>query len=268
MERLSFVKYQGTGNDFILLDDWEQHWSGQLREEHIRALCDRHWGIGADGLMFLQPDPDVDYRMVYYNADGKESTLCGNGSRCLAHFARSLGRIGQKGTFRAIDGLHKVVFAEDDLIELEMRPVENLKRTGADWEINTGSPHYVKYVDQVDLVPVVEWGRTIRNQPTYRKDGINVNFVERLKYGIKVRTYERGVEEETLSCGTGVTACALSFARQLKEDRSEVTVQTRGGELKVRYEKEGDGFINIWLCGPASKVFDGEIIPEEITRFL
>lgn len=259
MNKLSFVKYQGTGNDFILVDDWDGNWAPRLDIQVIKSLCDRHWGIGADGLMLLQKDEEVDYKMVYFNADGRESTLCGNGSRCLAHFARSLGRIGSSGTFRAIDGFHRIVFQDNGIVELEMRPVDQIRRVGADWEINTGSPHYVKYVDQVDLIPVVEWGETIRNQPNYRREGINVNFVERLKFGIKVRTYERGVEDETLSCGTGVTASALSFARQLKDEKSEVVVQTRGGKLTVRYEKDGDIFRNVWLCGPAQFVFSGVI---------
>ena len=258
---LPFIKYQGTGNDFIIIDDWDMQWVYRLGQKEVQRLCDRHFGVGADGLMLLQPDDEVDYKMVYYNSDGRESTLCGNGSRCLAHFAREKGKINGAGVFRAIDGLHRVEILEDGIIELEMRPVRDMNKVGADWEINTGSPHYVKFVEQVDMIPVVEWGQTIRNQPNYRKEGINVNFVERLKRGIKVRTYERGVEDETLSCGTGVTASALSFAKELKEDRSSVDVTTRGGPLSVRYEKEGDGFSGIWLCGPAKPVFSGKIDP-------
>ena len=258
---LSFIKYQGTGNDFIIIDDWEKEWVYRLAQKEIKRMCDRHFGVGADGLMLLQKDSEVDYNMVYYNADGRESTLCGNGSRCLAHFAHEKGRISGSGLFRAVDGLHKVEIRENGIVDLEMRPVMDLKKVGADWEVNTGSPHYVKFVEQVDLVPVVEWGQTIRNQPNYRKEGINVNFVQRLKRGIQVRTYERGVENETLSCGTGVTASALSFAKELKENASSVDVVTKGGKLSVRYEKEGDGFTGIWLCGPATPVFSGVIDP-------
>lgn len=257
MNKLAFVKYQGTGNDFVLVDDWDGQWERKLDVDRVRTLCDRHWGVGADGLMLLQRDEEVDYRMVYYNSDGLPSTMCGNGARCLAHYAHALDKIGNKAVFRAVDGLHQVLVHTSGEVELEMRPVPQVKRLGADWEIDTGSPHYVKYVESVDQIPVVEWGRAIRNNDRYRKEGINVNFVEQADGAIKVRTYERGVEDETLSCGTGVTAAALSYAAQMEDRSGSVQVETPGGHLLVHYKKEGEGFGDVWLVGPATRVFEG-----------
>lgn len=254
-----FYKYQGTGNDFVILDNR----SGQYNDLTIRQihfLCDRRFGIGADGLMLLNSSQGYDFEMKYYNADGRESTMCGNGGRCLVKFAYHLGIRRSKYNFIAIDGPHEAEIDFDGTVSLKMKDVSNIKEYHGDAVLDTGSPHYVKMVQDVEEVDVYKSGKSIRNSNGFQKEGINVNFVEQLKEDeISVRTYERGVEDETLSCGTGVTASALVCFHN-ENGFNDVTVHTKGGKLTVEYTLEGENtFRNIWLCGPAEKVFEGDI---------
>lgn len=257
---IPFFKYQGSGNDFILVDQRVQNYLGRKDTEMIRQLCDRHFGIGADGLILLQRLAGYEFEMVYFNADGNESTMCGNGGRCIAAFAKKLGIIGERTRFLAIDGPHEAQIRPDGWVELKMGDVPAVE-TGAGYcLLNTGSPHYVTFVKDLASIAVRESGRAVRYSERFAKEGVNVNFVEENGSGIKVATYERGVEDETLSCGTGVTAAAIAFALKNPGQASySVPIHSKGGELIVRFEKKGDHFRNIWLCGPAELVFEGSI---------
>lgn len=257
---LHFYKYQGTGNDFVILDNRKGQYS-DLTTQQIHFLCDRRFGIGADGLMLLNTKPGYDFEMKYYNADGRESTMCGNGGRCLVKFAYHLGIHKEKYHFIASDGPHEAEIDFDGVVSLKMKDVNAIKEYHGDAVLDTGSPHYVKMVRHVDAVDVYKTGKSIRNSNGFEKEGINVNFVEQLKEDeISVRTYERGVEDETLSCGTGVTASALVCYHN-ENGFNDVTVHTKGGKLTVEYTLEGEHlFRNIWLCGPAEKVFEGELV--------
>lgn len=253
---ISFYKYQGTGNDFVMIDDRADVFPDKDLSL-VQRLCDRKFGIGSDGLILIRDAADYDFEMVYFNADGSQS-MCGNGARCAVAFARFLGIIDKKTNFLAIDGGHQAVIA-DEWIELEMRPVLSISNAGQDYFVNTGSPHHVKFVENVSGHQVFEEGKEIRYSSVYAPNGTNVNFVTPLgKDEIHVRTYERGVENETLSCGTGVTACALVYGYQ--HQLHEVKILTPGGKLKVRFTESADGsFQDIWLIGPAEQVFEGRI---------
>ncbi|MDN5201827.1 diaminopimelate epimerase [Fulvivirgaceae bacterium BMA10] len=257
MTHLKFYKYQGTGNDFVMIDN-RQFTFNQNDLESVRKICDRKFGIGADGLILIQDHPDHDFEMVYFNADGSQS-LCGNGSRCAVKFANFLGIIDQQTTFLAIDGAHEA-FLEDDLVHLKMGDVEEVTIKNKEVFINTGSPHHIKFVDDVEQFDVVQEGKRIRYMEDYSKTGgTNVNFVQALSHNqVFVRTYERGVEDETLSCGTGVTA--VSLAVSLKNYQSPVHIKTLGGDLQVSFNKINDQkFEEIYLIGPAGMVFEGSI---------
>ncbi|BAV07181.1 diaminopimelate epimerase [Filimonas lacunae] len=256
---LQFYKYQGTGNDFVIIDNRDNAIS--LTTEQVHKLCDRRFGIGADGLMLLGSKEGYDFEMVYYNADGRESSMCGNGGRCLVKFAYHMGIHKGKYHFIATDGPHDATIEDNQWVHLKMKDVDGIKQHFSDSILNTGSPHYVKPVGghKLDHFNVFAEGKAIRYNDTYAKEGINVNFVEELPKGIFVRTYERGVEDETLSCGTGVTASALVFAHN-DNGFNRVEVKTLGGHLAVEFDKTGeDTFRNIWLCGPAEFVFKGTI---------
>lgn len=252
---MKFYKYQGTGNDFIMIDN--RMLDFQLDTKAIAQLCHRRFGIGADGLILLEKDPQADFKMVYYNADGSESTMCGNGGRCLVAFAHFLEIFKEKCTFSAIDGLHEAEI-QDGIVKLKMIDVPDITTTEHYFVLNTGSPHYVEFTQNVKHLDVFQKGKEIRNSAPFATEGINVNFVEKITHNqIFVRTYERGVEDETYSCGTGVTASALAI--MLHQNINEVEIQTLGGTLKVYAEKAGKGFKNIWLEGPAKLVFTGGI---------
>lgn len=257
MMELNFYKYQGAGNDFILMDNREG--SIALNTEQIARLCDRHFGIGADGLMLLQLDEEADFEMVYFNSDGKESTMCGNGGRCIAAFAYKLGAAARQMTFKAIDGLHFAVVKDNNIVALQMQDVTAIE-FGVGYEVlNTGSPHYISWVDSVADVPVFEEGRAVRNSERFREQGINVNFVNRNGNGIAIRTYERGVEDETLACGTGVTAAAIVSVGQ-QTGVFHIPVAAKGGALSVSFEKTGAQTAeNIILTGGANFVFEGKV---------
>jgi len=256
--QLSFYKYQGTGNDFVIIDNRQN--TVELNTAQVKKLCDRRFGIGADGLMLLNLHEGYDFEMKYYNADGRESTMCGNGGRCLVKFAKHMGINKRKYNFIAVDGAHDATIEENGWVYLKMKDVKGIEKFYSDSVLDTGSPHYIKPVIDLTHFDVVKAGREIRNKDEYKKEGINVNFVEGNDKSIFVRTYERGVEDETLSCGTGVTAAALVYAHN-DIGFNRVEVKTPGGNLAVEFDKTGDeNFSNIWLCGPAEMVFKGEII--------
>jgi len=259
MIQIPFFKYQGTGNDFILCDNRRTTYLTRGDTSQIKHMCDRKFGIGADGLILLQETPGYNFEMVYFNADGRESTMCGNGGRCIAAFAKKLGIIGDQCRFLAIDGPHEALVREDNWVELKMSDVGQTEQGDGFFIINTGSPHYVVFVEDLSDINIVENGQAIRYSGRFRQEGINVNFVEKTAAGIEVATYERGVEDETLSCGTGVTAAALSWALlHGKTGAQEVAISTKGGNLAVRFQSNGDSsFKDVWLCGPAELVFEG-----------
>lgn len=257
---IHFHKYQGTGNDFVLIDNRRGDYAG-LTNDHIRRLCDRRLGIGADGLMLLNDKAGYDFEMKYYNSDGKEGSMCGNGGRCIVKFAYHLGIHRDVYKFMAFDGEHEAELDIDGIVSLRMKDVEKVKKVHGDFALDTGSPHYVKLVHDVMDLDVYKKGRDIRFSKDYEEEGINVNFVEHLPETdhILVRTYERGVEDETYSCGTGVTAAALVCYHN-ENGFNDVEVTTLGGKLNVEYDRLDDGrYTNIWLSGPAEKVFEGKV---------
>jgi diaminopimelate epimerase len=274
---IPFYKYQGTGNDFILLDQREQSYLTRQDTALIQQLCDRRFGIGADGLMFLAAKQGYDFEMVYFNADGSESTMCGNGGRCLTAFAHSLGVFEERCTFWAIDGAHEAVvkpaqnaaqMGETMWVELKMInvPSSDIEHGNGYYLMNTGSPHYVVFVEDLTDINIYENGRAIRYSERFAKEGVNVNFVEINRsgandYAIEVATYERGVEAETFSCGTGVTAAAIAYHLQ-NGGVQQVPIKTKGGALAVKFSPptEGGVFRDVWLCGAATRVFKGEVV--------
>ena len=261
--KLQFAKYQGTGNDFVILDNRDKKYEG-LTRKHVEFLCDRRFGIGADGLMLLNTHPGYDFEMKYYNSDGRESSMCGNGGRCLTKFASDVGLVLSDYKFMAIDGKHKASINTDGSVALKMNDVDKVRYDHGNFILNTGSPHFVTMNNDVMHLDVFKKGREIRYSDEFRDEGVNVNFVQQTEEPDKiiVRTYERGVEDETFSCGTGVTACALVCYHN-DNGFNRVEVQTKGGQLSVEYDKIGDNYKNIWLNGPAVKVFEGAIeIPD------
>jgi len=260
--QLHFDKYQGTGNDFILIDNRDGKIS--LSAAQIAFLCDRRFGIGADGLMLLENAAGYDFRMVYYNADGNESTMCGNGGRCLVAFAKKLGVIDNNASFIAIDGPHTATVNTDNTVSLQMQDVQEVLQADGYTQLNTGSPHYVTFVDDLKATDVFTTGRSIRNSERYQPKGINVNFVQRLADGIHVRTYERGVEDETYSCGTGVTAAAIAAADNI-DGHVSTNILTPGGNLHVSFDKvDANHMVNVILSGPATYVYSGTIAVKEL----
>lgn len=254
---LFFYKYQGAGNDFILLDAWSNLF---VPDKHlVSRMCDRHFGIGADGLMVLRKHPSADFEMLYFNSDGLPGSMCGNGGRCILHLAMDSGYVKDSASFMAFDGLHEGKRNEDGGISLKMKDVKGILRVDGYTVMDTGSPHCLIVVDDLGSMDVVQEGRRIRHSEAFSAEGINVNFMSSVNGQLHVRTYERGVEEETLSCGTGVTAAALwNGFLHLPDGRHSTMVLTKGGELRVDFEKHNDQFTGIWLTGPAEKVFTGK----------
>ncbi|TNE67845.1 MAG: diaminopimelate epimerase [Bacteroidetes bacterium] len=282
---MEFWKYQGAGNDFILLDQRQQQWISRSDTDLVAFLCDRHFGIGADGLILLQLHPDYDFEMIYFNADGRESSMCGNGGRCIVAFAHKLGLTTHNCRFLAIDGPHEAIIPEPtdpartDWVELKMSNVDALEALlppampeaapppGQDFQpssfiLDTGSPHYVRFVPLLDQLDIVQEGRAIRYSDRFKAAGINVNLVQAYPDHLVIRTYERGVENETLACGTGVTAAALAYSRHkgFPPGKTSILVKARGGDLCVNFTVQPNGtFRDIWLCGPAKEVFQGTV---------
>ena len=253
---MKFFKYQGTGNDFIMIDGMTDLVNFTASE--IALMCDRRFGIGADGLIILKTRLDCDFEMDYYNADGTQS-FCGNGSRCAQAFAKYLGLITNESYFYAIDGFHHGRI-EGNNYATRMGNVAEIGEIEDDYFINTGSPHHIKYVENIDEVDVYKQGNSIRNSPKYKTNGVNVNFVSIQDDYLKVRTYERGVEAETYSCGTGVTAVAISYLYKSDTNINKIKIETKGGSLRVDLERiSANEFTDIWLIGPAELVYKGEI---------
>jgi diaminopimelate epimerase len=255
---IHFSKYQGSGNDFVVLDN-RKHEYASLTTDQIRRLCDRRFGIGADGLMLMNIKAGYDFEMKYFNADGREGSMCGNGGRCIIKFAYQLGIHRTDYKFWAVDGDHEAEIDTDGIVSLKMKDVDKVKKKHGDFILNTGSPHYVKLVNDVMEMDIYKKGRDIRYSKDFEEEGINVNFVEQAdEEKIIVRTYERGVEDETYSCGTGVTAAALVCYHN-ENGFNEVEVKTLGGSLSVEFDRMDDEhYTNIWLSGPAEKVFEGK----------
>ena len=263
---IPFYKYHGAGNDFIMIDQRREQPLTREDQDRIRNLCDRHFGIGADGLILLEEHNELDFEMIYFNSDGNESTLCGNGGRCITAFAHFLGIQKSDYRFMAIDGIHHAKISKTDQnpnwVELEMQSIDSIGTDGGDYIIDTGSPHFVRFVDNLDGKDIRTIGAEIRFSPTYNSQGgINVNLVEPVNGALEIRTYERGVENETLACGTGVTAAALAYAQHqnLPDGTYTTKVKARGGNLELRFKKTEARYTDIWLCGPAAFVFEGKI---------
>ncbi len=270
---MNFWKYQGAGNDFIMVDQRAHQWITRADQLWIEKLCNRRFGIGGDGLILLQNKPEYDFEMIYFNADGRESTMCGNGGRCIAAFAKHLHITNDTCKFWAIDGPHEARLTTQHIrdqhpvewVELKMSDVRQVEKTANAYILNTGSPHYVQFVAQLEGFDLVEKARNIRYSDRFAKDGINVNFIQTnfaAPDTLSIRTYERGVEDETLACGTGVTAAAIASFLQngQKNAQGNVTVHARGGDLSVTFRAHADGsFTDIWLHGPAEPVFAGKI---------
>ena len=255
---MKFYKYQGAGNDFVMIDNREQIMS-ITEHKRIEQLCDRRFGIGADGLIMIQNHPNYDFEMIYFNADGYQTSMCGNGGRCAVAFAKYLGIIQTRTRFLAIDGEHEAIIEQENWVELQMIDVKAVETNPNYFVLDTGSPHYVTFVNNLGNIDVYQEGRAIRYNERFHKNGINVNFVENTPDGISVATYERGVEDVTLACGTGVTACAI--VNWIKNNQStEVQIKAKGGNLSVRFQPKGNNeFTDIWLCGGATFVFEGTI---------
>jgi len=256
VSKIHFYKYQATGNDFVVIDNRKTNLS--LTREQVVAICHRKFGIGADGLMLIEKHPTLNFGLEYFNSDGSKS-LCGNGSRAAVHFASHLGLVNGKASFIAFDGEHVAELMPSGIIKLKMSPVKEVKQIGEDYYLQTGSPHLIRFVTDIKNYPVFEEGRALRYREDFQPGGTNVNFVElQGSNTIFVRTYERGVENETLSCGTGVTAAALVCS--LKGYSSPVTIRTLGGELSVEFKSGHTGtFQEIFLIGPAKMVFEGDL---------
>lgn len=253
-----FYKYQGTGNDFIMIDNRSKSFS-KNDAKRIAQLCNRRYGIGADGLIVLEDETGFDFRMIYFNADGQESTMCGNGGRCVVAFAKQLGLVDNQAYFLAIDGSHHA-HIDGNQIDLQMQEVSGVIQNDSYLMIDTGSPHYISLVSNLQALDVKQEGAKIRYSSSFVDEGINVNFVEQLDAStFAIRTYERGVEDETLSCGTGATAAAIAMFHTKKTSSQQILLKTQGGQLKVRFEVHESTYRSIWLSGPATFVFEGQV---------
>ena len=259
--KIDFFKYHGNGNDFIILDNR----SGRIKlsRSQINFLCNRHFGIGADGLMLLENQSGYDFSLKYFNSDGNESSMCGNGGRCMAAFAKELGIFNNKAIFIANDGNHEAEILSQSgaeyMVRLKMKDTSPGQKFEEGYFIDTGSPHFIKFVPDIAAADVITEGRNLRNDRRFAPGGCNVNFVEMSSAGLKVRTYERGVEDETLSCGTGVTASALITAFVNKDNTGVYSVRTSGGEFKIHFHQSDTAFTEVYLEGPAVCIFKGEI---------
>jgi diaminopimelate epimerase len=257
--QISFYKYEGTGNDFVMIDNRDLFFPKE-QHELVKQLCDRRFGIGGDGLILLENDIDSDFKMVYYNSDGNASSMCGNGGRCLVAFAKSLHIIKNKAVFSAVDGIHHATIIDHDIVTLQMNDVSDIDIQPGYVFLNTGSPHHVTLVDDLSKVAVKTLGSQIRYGALYGEKGSNVNFVKQTGDDtFAIRTYERGVEDETLSCGTGATAVAIAMHALGKTTAKEITIHVEGGTLEVSFTKEEEIYKDVCLKGPATFVFKGTI---------
>ncbi|TDQ09292.1 diaminopimelate epimerase [Pedobacter metabolipauper] len=257
---IHFFKYQGAGNDFILIDNRDLSFK-DTDNNTVLQLCNRRFGIGGDGLMLLQNHSSYDFEMLYFNADGNLGSMCGNGGRCIVAFAKHLGIIDIETNFLAVDGPHYAkISGKGNEVELQMIDIDTIDRDGDAYVLNTGSPHYVTQTEALNDLDVYQKGKEIRNNETYKAAGINVNFVEDRGDHLFVRTFERGVEDETYACGTGVTAVALSMAKHKQQSgHIQTPVKVLGGNLRITFDYNGEQFTNVFLCGPAEQVFEGDV---------
>lgn len=252
---IEFYKYQGTGNDFIIIDDRENTFN--ITDSNlIAALCERRMGIGADGLILLRNHASCDFEMIYFNADGQQSSMCGNGGRCIVAFAQLLEMIDDSCSFMAIDGLHQAKIIDTE-VALQMQNVNEIKRDGNAFVLDTGSPHYIYFVENIDTINLQKEAATVCHAAAYRKEGINVNCVQ-LSNPPKMRTYERGVEDETLSCGTGTVAAAIALHQIGAATDNLIEITSAGGSLSVSFEPFNKTYRNIWLSGAAEVIYTGE----------
>lgn len=257
--QLEFYKYQGTGNDFVMIDNRSNTFPKE-NTQLVAHLCDRRFGIGADGLILLDTDATSDFRMVYYNSDGNLSSMCGNGGRCLVAFAKKLNVIQNETTFLATDGLHYATVGADGIVSLQMIDVAEIKNTQDYSFLNTGSPHHVQIVEDLQHFNVKENGAAIRYGNLYGQAGSNINFVKKIdETTFSLRTYERGVEDETLACGTGATAVAIAMNATGQTNSNEINLNVEGGKLAVSFDKVNEKYTNVFLKGPAEFVFKGTI---------
>jgi diaminopimelate epimerase len=257
---IDFEKYEGAGNDFVIVDNRRNHFKTDVAT--IKSLCDRHFGVGADGVLLLGNSRDYDFDMRYFNADGREATMCGNGGRCIAWFAIRRGISEKQLTFSAVDGIHHAQLVQEQqqqaTIRLKMNDVEDFVQVDGNYRLDTGSPHLVVSVDNIAEVDVQQQGSAIRYSDRFKEHGINVNFVQKVApLHLRMRTYERGVEAETLACGTGSVAAAITHLLQNDTDTGTVIIDAKGGKLRVTARREGNGFKGVWLEGPATFVFNG-----------
>lgn len=265
--KLTFGKYEGAGNDFVIIDNRDIRY--EPTPAWVAAVCDRRFGIGADGLMLLERDPNHLFRMRYFNSDGPEATMCGNGGRCIVLFAAHAGLLtsDEHIVFSAMDGLHTASLparSEDGaIVTLGMRDAERPAPLLDGWFVDTGSPHFVRYCEGIDTMDVFAEGRHLRTLPEFvSRGGSNFNFVEMAGDTLRVRTYERGVEDETLACGTGAVAVAVTTAAVRMPECNHFRIQARGGQLEVAFHRTEEGFRDIRLTGPARRVFQGELHTE------
>lgn len=258
---VTFYKYQGAGNDFVIIDDRNEEFN-RSNMELVKFLCDRRFGVGGDGLMLLRNKKGVDFEMIYYNSDGTEASMCGNGGRCLVAFAKQIGVIGDCCSFIAVDGLHDadvIQTEEGEWVSLKMIDVPNIEKGEGFVFMDTGSPHYVSFAQDLNNLALIEEAQKVRYNDRFKSEGTNVNYVNIENGVLNIRTYERGVEDETLACGTGVTAAVLTAHVTGAFEGSELNVKAQGGNLKVKFETAEVGYKNIWLQGPAKFVFKGTI---------
>lgn len=256
---LTFYKYEGTGNDFVMIDNRAEFFP-KTNVQLIERLCDRRFGIGADGLILLENHPQYDFKMVYYNSDGNESSMCGNGGRCLVAFAKQMGVISDTAEFEAVDGYHFATIDSENNVALQMKDVDAIKNEAHYTFLNTGSPHHVQLIADLEILDVKSEGSKIRYSDLYGEVGSNVNFVNQIANDIfAVRTYERGVEAETLSCGTGATAVAIAMHQTGKTKNNSIAIKVQGGKLKVNFEENNGNYTKVFLIGPATFVFEGKI---------
>ena len=257
--KITFEKYHGAGNDFIVIDD--RKGNIKLSKDKIALLCHRRFGIGADGLMLLQESRTYDFKMTYFNADGNEGSLCGNGGRCIVFFAKLKGLINSETIFEAIDGVHQAHILSSDekegIVSLKMADVDKVEKFDGDYFLNTGSPHYVKIVENIDSIDAYDEGKNIRWNSKFQPEGCNANFVIIKDDHLFVRTFERGVENLTLACGTGVVASAIVAAERSANIFDNYGIKTDGGDLKVKFKKKNNIYSDIWLEGPVVKVYEG-----------
>ena len=263
--KIQFYKYQGTGNDFVMVDNRDGCFNYN-NTEFISSICDRKHGIGCDGLILIEDDIDLDFNMRYFNSDGSQLGMCGNGARCVTHFAKKLGIINNSAIFQAIDGIHHAEIIDNNYARVKMNDIDmsNYDLIDKNFDniyLNTGSPHLVINSNDIDKIDVFNEGRKIRFDDTYKKEGVNINFVEVASDNslCKVRTYERGIEDETLSCGTGAIAVAVVLNYSNIVSKKEIKISMKGGDLNVSFDRVGDNFSNIWLSGVVSEVYKGEI---------